>query len=102
MGNSFHFATDDTNITDPAYCAPESPHPQSHTPKLDIHAFGIVVIEMISRKTPVVSASECEQVIAGIKWPAMMDLVRKCITEEARICPSASNIIEELEKIQTK
>ena len=102
LGNYFHFATDDTNITDPAYCAPESPHPQSHTPKLDIYAFGIVVIEMISRKTPVVSASEREQIIAGIKWPAMMDLVRKCITEKARIRPSASNIIEELEKIQTK
>ena len=61
-----------------AYAAPEI----NPSPKMDVYAFGILVIEMYCRKALISSQSEREKQVQHINWPGMVEIVRGCLLSE--------------------
>lgn len=95
--NFFYFAINAPSILDPAYLAPDVlslPHELS--PKLDIFSFGVTLMEMVSQTLPSANPVEREKQLTGIKWPLIVNVIRKCIASDSSERPSASQILSDL------
>ena len=59
----------------PAYTPPE----KHQSPKMDVYAFGILLIEMYCRKALNSSQNEREKQVQHINWPGMVDIIKNCL-----------------------
>ena len=64
-----------------AYGAPEARYSEQQSPKMDVFSLGVLMIEMCLREHPEVRKEQREAHIKHIKWPAMGNLIRWCISE---------------------
>ena len=78
----------------PTYAAPEAGLPHQHSPKMDVFSFGVLLVEVCLHQFPDTSPDRRETQIQCIQWPAMVSLIRICISERPADRPSTSDIVE--------
>ena len=76
----------------PLYAAPEANDPHRQSPKMDVHSFGILLVEMCSRELP----ANHEELIRQIQWPQMVTIIRQCIRRDPQARPNMADIVAEL------
>ena len=79
----------------PTYAAPEADIPSQQSPKMDVYSYGVLLLEMCSRRFP--NPEECEALLQRVQQPAMMALIRQCMERELMRRPTMSDIIRQLE-----
>ena len=79
----------------PTYAAPEADIPSQQSPKMDVYSYGVLLLEMCSRRFP--NPEECEALLQRVQQPTMVALIRQCMEREPTIRPTMSHIIGELE-----
>ena len=82
------------NPGNPVYSAPESPYPREHSPAMDVFSYGVLLIEMISRRIPL--PGEREDLINDIRRASFKSLVQRCLIVEYKQRPTMADIITEL------
>ena len=83
----------------PTYAAPEAKVPRDHTPKMDVFSFGVLLVEMCLHQQPEANPVLRETQIQRIQWPAMVSLIRRCISERPADRPSMRDITKLLSKM---
>ena len=78
------------------YASPEAGNPALQSPKMDIFSFGVLLVEMCTAEFPEVSARE--RLIASIRDPEWVGLIRRCAHQSGDDRPSADQIIAELQQ----
>ena len=79
----------------PTYAAPEAGNPSHQSPKMDVYSYGVLLLEMCSRRFP--NPEECEALLQRVQQPAMVALIRQCMEREPMRRPTMSDIIGQLE-----
>ena len=79
----------------PTYAAPEAGNPSHQSPKMDVYSYGVLLLEMCSRRFP--NPEECEALLQRVQQPAMVALIRQCMEREPMRRPTMSDIIRQLE-----
>ncbi len=104
LSNYYHnMAEGPMTTTDIApYCPPEMPDPKLHSVKLDIYSYGVVVLEVLTRKPPPSTETERDKLLQTLKWPLLVGLLSECVTEEQVIRPTADRILTALDSAHTK
>ena len=82
-----------------AYAAPEANTPANQSPKMDIFSFGVLLMEMLTRRLPDVNSRE--ETLAMIRQPAFLTLVQQCLNKERELRPSAQDLITDLGEVAT-
>ena len=83
-----------TNPGNPVYSAPEAGNPREHSPAMDVFSYGVLLIEMISRRIPL--PGEREGLINDIRRASFKSLVQRCLIVEYKQRPTMADIITEL------
>ena len=83
-----------TNPGNPVYSAPEASNPREHSPAMDVFSYGVLLIEMISRRIPL--PGEREGLINDIRRAPFKSLVQRCLIVEYKQRPTMADIITEL------
>ena len=86
------------NPGNPVYSAPESPYPREHSPAMDVFSYGVLLIEMISRRIPL--PGEREHLINDIGRASFKSLVQRCLIVEYKQRPTMADIITELRLLE--
>ena len=79
----------------PTYAAPEADIPSQQSPKMDVYSYGVLLLEMCSRRFP--NPEECEALLQRVQQPAMVALIQQCMEREPTRRPTMSDIIGQLE-----
>ena len=79
----------------PTYAAPEADIPSQQSPKMDVYSYGVLLLEMCSRRFP--NPEECEALLQRVQQPTMVALIRQCMEREPTRRPTMSDIIGQLE-----
>ena len=79
----------------PTYAAPEADIPSQQSPKMDVYSYGVLLLEMCSRRFP--NPEECEALLQRVQQPTMVALIRQCMEREPTRRPTMSGIIGQLE-----
>ena len=79
----------------PTYAAPEADIPSQQSPKMDVYSYGVLLLEMCSRRFP--NPEECEALLQRVQQPAMVALIQQCMEREPMRRPTMSDIIGQLE-----
>uniref|UniRef100_A0A1X7T3W0 Protein kinase domain-containing protein n=1 Tax=Amphimedon queenslandica TaxID=400682 RepID=A0A1X7T3W0_AMPQE len=83
-----------TNPGNPVYSAPEAANPREHSPSMDVFSYGVLLLEMITRRIPL--PEERVGLIDGIRRASFRSLVQRCLIVEYRYRPTMNYIITEL------
>ena len=81
----------------PVYAAPEANIPAHQSPKMDVFSFGVLLVEMLTDEFPQVDARR--RLINSIKHAGFVELIRRCLSEERDMRPSANEIIANINDI---
>ena len=79
----------------PTYAAPEADIPSQQSPKMDVYSYGVLLLEMCSRRFP--NPEECEALLQRVQQPAMVALIQQCMKQEPTRRATMSDIIGQLE-----
>ena len=79
----------------PTYAAPEADIPSQQSPKMDVYSYGVLLLEMCSRRFP--NPEECEALLQRVQQPTMVALIRQCMEQGPTRRPTMSDIIGQLE-----
>ena len=83
-----------TNPGNPVYSAPEAGNPREHSPSMDVFSYGVLLLEMITRRIPL--PEERVGLIDGIRRVSFKSLVERCLIVEYKHRPTMNDIITEL------
>ena len=92
--NLQHLILRSVNPGGPLYAAPEAANPREHSPAMDVFSYGVLLIEMISRRIPL--PGEREGLINDIRRASFKSLVQRCLIVEYKQRPTMADIITEL------
>ena len=92
--NLQHLIIRSVNPGGPLYAAPEAANPREHSPAMDVFSYGVLLIEMISRRIPL--PGEREGLINDIRRAPFKSLVQRCLIVEYKQRPTMADIITEL------
>ena len=81
------------NPGNPVYSAPEAGVPRDHSPAMDVYSYGVVLIEMMICRIPVVAQRQLH--INSIRRPMFKALIERCLKENRRERPTMSEIIRD-------
>ena len=87
------------NPGSPVYSAPESNTPALHSPAMDIFSFGILLVEMATRRFPSSTVYEREAQIREVKWPTIRSLITRCTVTNHNTRPKTDNVLNQLEEL---
>ena len=87
------------NPGSPVYSAPESNTPALHSPAMDIFSFGILLVEMATRRFPSSTVYEREAQITAVKWPTIRLLITRCTVPNRNTRPNTDNVLNQLEEL---
>ena len=79
----------------PAYAAPEADFPSQQSPKMDVYSYGVLLLEMCSRRFP--NPEEHEALLQRVQQPTMVALIQQCMEQEPMRRPTMSDLIGQLE-----
>ena len=75
----------------PTYAAPEADIPSQQSPKMDVYSYGVLLLEMCSRRFP--NPEECEALLQQVQQPAMVALIQQRMEREPTRRPTMSDIL---------
>ena len=81
----------------PVYAAPEANFPAHQSPKMDVFSFGVLLVEMLTDEFPQEDARQ--RLIDSINHIGFVELIRRCLSEERDMRPSANEIIANINDI---
>ena len=87
------------NPGSPVYSAPEANTPALHSPAMDIFSFGILLVEMATRRFPSSTVYEREAQIREVKWPTIRLLITRCTVPNRNTRPNTDNVLNQLEEL---
>ena len=80
----------------PAYAAPEAQSPNLHSPKMDVYSFGVLFVEMVTRRLPSTVVSEREEQIQKVQWPSIRKLIECCTIRDPQSRPTIDKILQDI------
>ena len=87
------------NPGSPVYSTPESNTPALHSPAMDIFSFGVLLVEMATRRFPSSTVFEREAQITEVKWPTIRLLITGCTVPNRNTRPNTDNVLNQLEEL---
>ena len=100
FNNFIYYTADNPTTNDPAYLAPEATSAADSSPKLDIFSFGILLLEMASRRVPPTNPFNRDDLLDKLKWPKVTSIVQTCISATPTECPDIESVCQELLSIK--
>ena len=79
------------------YAAPESHSPNLHSPAMDVFSFGVLCLEMVTRRLPSESLIEREKRIQCLHWPLMKLLVAHCTIHDLHSRPTIGKVLNDID-----
>lgn len=86
----------------PVYSAPESRHPDDHSPKMDVFSFGVLLIEMVRHQPPGRTTDEKNTQVSEIRWSAMASLIRHCLSHSPSDRPNMKDLLAALKNMTSE
>ena len=81
-----------------SYAAPESRHPEEHSPAMDVYSFGVLLMEMSLHDIPVETNSRNRIIKAkNITTPLFKAIVQQCLKEKKKERPQISEVTKALQ-----
>ena len=79
----------------PSYAAPEAAIPVQQSTKMDVFSFGVLLLEMWSRKFP----EKCERqvLLQGLRREGVREMVQRCLKHDPLQRPGMGDIVEQLQ-----
>ena len=79
----------------PSYAAPEASIPTQQTTKMDVYSYGVLLLEMWSRKFP--EKAEHTALLLGLERDDVREVVQRCLQQDQLLRPEMKDIVEELQ-----
>ena len=83
-----------------AYAAPEAQCPDFHSPAMDVFSFGILLVEMVTRRYPSGASLEREEHIRCVQWPPIKILVERCTFNNKQLRPTIEQVLQDINKLK--
>ena len=80
-----------------AYAAPEFANPRSHSAKMDVYSFGVLMIEVLTKTLPLQALDDLKAQIQK-EFPRYHHLVTSCTIQQPSHRPTMYDIIKQLDK----
>ena len=80
----------------PTYAAPEANDPSQQSPKMDGYSYGVLLLEMCSRRFP--DSTDRDALFQLVQQPTMVGLIRQCLEHDPNRRPTMSAVIEQLDE----
>ena len=80
----------------PFYSAPEAQFPDNHSPAMDVYSFGVLLMEMILRRSPSPTSAERESQAESIQWPSLKTIVKQCLNRQPTNRPTIAQVLSDL------
>ena len=78
----------------PAYAAPEASNPSLQSPKMDIYSYGVLLVEMATRRFPDKSTLPLQ--IQRIQVPGLPGIICQCIQDDPSRRPNICDLLTQL------
>ncbi|XP_065915083.1 uncharacterized protein [Dysidea avara] len=82
-----------------AYAAPEALEPKKHTTKMDVHSFGILIIEALTNTFPYIEKVDTLKTRVQQKFPQYYQLVTSCTNQHSSDRPTMYDVLVRLDEI---
>ena len=82
-----------------AYAAPEAQSPHLHSPAMDVFSFGILIVEMVTRRFPSGVLLEREEQIQSVQWPSHKQLAERCTINNPQLRPTIEQVLQDINKM---
>ena len=79
----------------PSYAAPEASIPTQQTTKMDVYSYGVLLLEMWSRKFP--EKADHTALLLGLERDDVREVVERCLRQDQLLRPEMKDILEELQ-----
>ena len=79
----------------PSYAAPEASIPTQQTTKMDVYSYGVLLLEVWSRKFP--EKKEHTALLLGLERDDVREVVQRCLQQDQLLRPEMKDILEELQ-----
>ena len=80
----------------PFYSAPEAQFPDNHSPAMDVYSFGVLLMEMILRRSPSPTSAVRESQAESIQWPSLKTIVKQCLNRQPTNRPTIAQVLSDL------
>ena len=79
----------------PSYAAPEADTPTQQSTKMDVYSYGVLLLEMWSRKFP--DKKEFAEVVQGLERGEVRELVGRCLQRDPNRRPGMTPVLTQLQ-----
>jgi len=61
---------------------------------MDVYSFGVLFVEMVTRRLPSTVEFEREEQIQGVQWPSIRALIEHCTTRDPQTRPTIQKVLQ--------
>ena len=97
---SFSISAHSVAPGNPVYSAPEACSPEMHSPAMDVYSFGVLMIEMILREPPALTAIQRKARAETVQWPVMKSIILNCIAYASQNRPPIAEVLQMLNDLK--
>ena len=81
----------------PSYAAPEASHPSRQSPKMDVYSYGVLLLEMYSRRFP--GSEDQSALLLKMQPSPLVGLITQCLEQQPEKRPLMNVVVEQLEAL---